>query len=170
MSEIQAKSAAQTQTQALSEWAAGYLSEIGEGIKALNVKPEELTPEEFQALANELEAWRFNEKFPGDSLAQLRWTILEEKRRVVRTLISRIIISKVEGSEKRKITPILALELPQDLETSTTRPATLNIGLLPLKMHLSEKLNGYLRHNLEFLSLGLMGSSISYRPNSGQGY
>ncbi|MCQ3980174.1 MAG: hypothetical protein DPW09_42710 [Anaerolineae bacterium] len=84
------------------------------------MKPEALTSEEFQALANELEAWRFNEKFPGDALAQLRWTILEEKRRVVRTLISRIIISKVEGSEKRKIMPILALELLQDLETSTT--------------------------------------------------
>ncbi|GIK37612.1 MAG: hypothetical protein BroJett011_14450 [Chloroflexota bacterium] len=116
--EVQAKSAARLQVQALSEWAAGYLSEIGEGIKTLNVKPEDMTPEERQALVSELEAWRFAEKFPGDELAQLRWAILEEKRRIIKTIIGRVVVSKVAGPERRKITPMLALQLPQDLEVS----------------------------------------------------
>ncbi len=117
LDETQATMAARAQIQALSEWAAQYLSEIGEGIKTLDVNPEILTPEERQALVTELEAWRFTEKFPGDEIAQLKWAILEEKRRTVRTLISRVIVSKVEGPKKRKITPILALDIPQDQES-----------------------------------------------------
>lgn len=117
LNDAQATMTAQGQAQALSEWAARYLSEIGEGIKILDVKPEEMTLKERNALAVELEAWRFAEKFPGDELAQLRWAILEEKRRTVRTLISRVIVSKTDGPQKRKITPVLALDIPlQDPE------------------------------------------------------
>ena len=43
------------------------------------------------------------------------WAILQEKRRVVRTLIDRVIIERVDGLQKRKITPIFALELPADV-------------------------------------------------------
>ncbi len=119
LDERKADVAIRQQAQALSSWAARYLSEVKAAIEVLEVDPETLTAEQRQALADELEGWRFEEKFPGDQLAQLRWAILEEKRRVVRTLIKRIIVSKVDGPKKRKVTPILALDIENGLEFLT---------------------------------------------------
>ena len=53
----------------------------------------------------------YGRDYTQDELAQLRWSILEEKQRVVHILIDRVIIERVNGPDKRKITPILALDL-----------------------------------------------------------
>lgn len=111
LEEAQGKVAARQHAEALGVWVAQYLSDIGAGVRLLNVKPETLTGEQRSALAAELDAARFSEKFPDDTLARLRWAILEEKRRVVRTLISRVVVER-QMDGKRKITPILAFDIP----------------------------------------------------------
>ena len=57
---------------------------------------------------------RLEEKYDGDRLAALRWAILEEKRRTVRMLISKILLVKDKDGTKR-IIPKLSFELPQEL-------------------------------------------------------
>jgi hypothetical protein len=104
---------AKQQAEALTDWANQYLSDINEAIQILDLDVETLPTDQQQALAVELEAWKYSEKFPDDDLAQLRWAILEEKRRVVRTLISKVIIARLPDRQ-RKITPILALDMPLD--------------------------------------------------------
>lgn len=113
LNEVKEKAGVQVQAQVLGEWAEQYLSEVGEGIRALDAKLERLAPEEYQALIVELEAWRFAERFPDDELAQLRWAMLEEKRRTVRMLVDRVIVSRTGGPEKRKITVVLNLTVPE---------------------------------------------------------
>jgi hypothetical protein len=51
------------------------------------------------------------EKFPGDERKQTGWAILEEKRRVVRALISRIVIERTPQGG-RSVTPILSVGIP----------------------------------------------------------
>ncbi len=96
----------------LSEWVSEYLEQIRAGIGALDADLATLSEGERNVLFSELEAWRFADKFPDDTAAQLKWAILEEKRRVVRTVIDRVIVGRHESGKGRKITPILAIELP----------------------------------------------------------
>lgn len=102
------------QSQLLSDWVARYLSGLRDGIEALDVNPDNLAAEERQALAEELDASQYAGRFPGDEMAQLRWAIFEEKRRTVRMLVKRVIVSRVEGPGKRKVTVVLSLELPAE--------------------------------------------------------
>lgn len=106
--------ASRERKQFLSDWAARYLSEFRTGIESLDVDPNTMTDEERRELSNELEAWQFVERFPGDDLAQLRWAIFEEKRRTVRALVKRVIVSRAEGPEKRKIVVVLDLDVPSE--------------------------------------------------------
>lgn len=119
-----AASEARRQIEDLSAWAEQYLSDIRGGVEELDTDPEKLSVEDREAWYTEIEAWRFEEKYPGDKLAQLKWAILEEKRRVVRTLISRVEVSK-EG-KVRKIDPVLSLEVP--VKSSTLEPSYLSPG------------------------------------------
>lgn len=112
LDERAAIAAAQKQAEVISNWSNQYLSEINTGIQALDVDLKTLTASQRQAIAIELEAWQFAEKFPGDELAQLRRAILEAKRRVVRALISRVIVGKGENGTGRKITPVLTFDIP----------------------------------------------------------
>jgi hypothetical protein len=119
LDERNASVAAQKQAEALSEWAKQYLTEIHDGLECLDIDPETLDNTERQALFNQLEAGRFKGKFPDSELAQLRWAILEEKRRAVRTIVKRVIVGKGENGQKRKIVPILnfQLELPSEAQS-----------------------------------------------------
>jgi len=111
--------AARKQAEALSDWASRYLSDVHAGMEALDVELETLTKVQQQELATELGAWRFEKRFPDSKLAQLRWAILEEKRRTVRTLIRRVTVGKGNNGKKRKIRPLLTLEveLPHELQS-----------------------------------------------------
>jgi hypothetical protein len=111
LDEHQAMVAAQRQIESLREWAANYLEDINEGITSLEIRIDQLTAEQFEAFYTQIEAWRFVDKFPGDRYRQLEWAIIEEKRRIGRTLIDRVIVGKSEENG-RDIKPILALEIP----------------------------------------------------------
>jgi len=90
------------------------LSGIHKGIESLDVNPQTLSERQRQALAQELEAAQYAARFPDDELAQLRWAIFEEKRHTVRTLVRWVVVSWVEGLEKRKITVVLSLDMPAE--------------------------------------------------------
>ena len=62
---------------------------------------EEISEDEFFELYQTLGAHRFEEKYNGDKIASLKWAILEEKRKIVRTLISKVLVIKEENGEKR---------------------------------------------------------------------
>ena len=82
----------------------------------MDVDLDSLNESQQDTLYTQMDAWRFEDKFPQDKLAQLKWAILEEKRRIVRLLISRVIVGKSENP-KRTINPILALDLSLDSDS-----------------------------------------------------
>jgi len=53
-------------------------------------------------------------KFEGDRLAALRWAILEEKRRTVRNIVSKVLVIKGKNKEKL-IIPSYLLPFPRTL-------------------------------------------------------
>ncbi|HUS94135.1 MAG TPA: recombinase family protein [Patescibacteria group bacterium] len=114
LDERQSMIAARKQVESLSEWTRQYLDDINAGVRALDIDTSLLYDKEIEPLYTEMEAWRYAEKFPDDRLAQLNWALLEERRRIVRTLIEKVVIGRGEDGTGRKITPILALELPVD--------------------------------------------------------
>jgi len=114
LDEVQTLLETEQQASALSEWAEQYLGDIYAGLSVLEVDVEQLLAGEFEELYAELQGWRFIEKFPESRVEQLKWAVLEEKRRVVRTLIDRVIVGRGENGEGRKITPILALDIPYE--------------------------------------------------------
>ncbi len=73
-----------------------------------------LTEQERVILYEALRADRFDRKYDGNRLAALRWAVLVEKRRTVRTLISQVLVVKDEDGGKR-IIPQLAFEVPAEL-------------------------------------------------------
>ena len=112
-SEATAATAAQAQAEELKTWVEQYLGEIHRGAVVLDVDPKMLTEENRQALYEGLEAARFEEKYEGDQEAALKWAILEEKRRVVRTLINKVLV--VKGKDKEKLViPMLAFDIPRE--------------------------------------------------------
>jgi len=96
----------------LSSWAEQYVSDVHTGPAVLDQDPAKLTPATFRELADELESYRFAETFPGDELAQLRWALFEERRRVVGTLIKKVIVARTPDGKDRTIMPSLALDVP----------------------------------------------------------
>ncbi|MBX3053142.1 MAG: recombinase family protein [Caldilineaceae bacterium] len=118
MGKYEAIQIARNQANVLTNWADQYLSNIQKGIAALEVDVETLDTTSFNALYTELSASRFSEKFPGDRKGQLKWAILEEKRKTVRTLIDKVIVGRGKDGHGRTIVPICALDLPLDLVNS----------------------------------------------------
>ncbi len=102
----------QQQTEQLKDWANQYLSNLANGLNLLETAIEEISEDEFFEIYQTLGAHRFEEKYNGDKIASLKWAILEEKRKIVRTLISKVLVIKEESGEKR-IVPILAFETPE---------------------------------------------------------
>ena len=74
------------------------LTEIQVGLTALETNARTLSKREAEALYEELQGWQFADKFPKDNVAQLNWEILEEKRRIVRTLIPKVAILRTASS------------------------------------------------------------------------
>ncbi len=101
----------QQQTEQLKDWANQYLSNLASGLRILEADLAEITENEFTDLYQFLGASRFEEKYNGDNFAALKWAILEEKRKTVRMLISKVLVTKDENGGKR-IIPQLAFELP----------------------------------------------------------
>ena len=102
---------ARQQVEAAQEYVTRYLDGLSVGLDVLDVELDTVTDEQLVPLTQEFEAWRFAEKFPGDVRKQAAWAILEEKRRIVRTLISKVIIERtVDGG--RLITPVLSIGVP----------------------------------------------------------
>ena len=115
MGKYEAIQIARDQANALTNWADQYLSNIQKGIAALEVDVEKLDTTSFNTLYVELSASMFLDKFPGDRKGQLKWAILEEKQKIVRTLIDKVIVGRGADGHGRTITPICALDLPLNL-------------------------------------------------------
>jgi len=103
----------QQQTEQLKDWANQYLSNLASGLQILEVDVAVLSGDEFADIYQALGASRFEEKYDGDSLAALKWAILEEKRRTVRMIVDKVLVVKNEDASK-KIVPLLAFELPEE--------------------------------------------------------
>jgi hypothetical protein len=103
----------QQHTEQLKDWANQYLTNLANGLRVLEIDVKELREDEYINLYQALGANRFEEKYNGDNLAALKWAILEEKRKTVRMLVSKVLIVKDENGGK-KIIPQLAFELPEE--------------------------------------------------------
>jgi hypothetical protein len=103
----------QQQTEQLKDWANQYLSNLASGLQILEVDVAVLSGDEFADIYQALGASRFKEKYDGDSIAALKWAILEEKRRTVRMIVDKVLVVKNEDASK-KIVPLLAFELPEE--------------------------------------------------------
>jgi hypothetical protein len=101
----------QQQTEQLKDWANQYLANVAEGLRILELDLNELSDSELFDLSSALGAARFEEKYDGDKFAALKWAILEEKRRTVRMLVSKVLLVRDENGGKR-IIPQLAFDLP----------------------------------------------------------
>lgn len=104
----------QQQTDQLKEWADQYLKNLAGGLRVLETDISELSEIERLNLYNSLGANRFDEKYNHDKLASLRWAVLEEKRRNVRMLVSKVLLVKDPDGSKR-IIPQLAFDIPHEL-------------------------------------------------------
>jgi site-specific DNA recombinase len=119
LDDLQATQSAKRKLRSLVDWAGEFLKDIMSGIQILEQDVAEFGPEEREALYSQLEAWRFAESSPNDKRVQLEKAILEEKRRIVRTVISRVIVGKDPSGKGRIITPEMALDVPYDHVVST---------------------------------------------------
>jgi len=101
-----------SQAEELKNWTDQYLQDIEKGLKVLDTPIQELSEIEKSNLYNGLGATKFESKYEGDKSKALAWAILEEKRRIVKTLISGVLVVKTPEDPK-KIIPQLALEVPK---------------------------------------------------------
>ena len=106
----------QQQADHLKDWANQYLANLADGLRVFETEITELNKIEKANLFKALGANRFEEKFDGDKLAALHWAILEEKRRTVRMLISKVLLVKDTDGSKR-IIPQLSFEIPNELSS-----------------------------------------------------
>jgi len=111
INELKSVAAARRQIEATQAYVTRYLDGLAIGLYSLDVDLDTLSDDQLKPLAQEFAAWRFVEKFPGDERKQIAWAILEEKRRIVRALISRIVIERTPRGG-RSVTPILSLGIP----------------------------------------------------------
>src|SRR5690606_27030343 len=71
LDERRGDAAAQRQLVAAQDWADQYLRQMGAGLETLELGPAELPEAHREYLYQDLEAWRYADKFPDDELAQL---------------------------------------------------------------------------------------------------
>jgi hypothetical protein len=117
LDERRAEMAARRQLVAAQDWADQYLTGLGASLEMLDLDPAGLEDAKRDYLYQELEAWRYADRFPDDEAAQLAWAQLEERRRVVRSLFNRIVVAPVEGKRRRDVRPVLSLGIPLDDES-----------------------------------------------------
>jgi hypothetical protein len=116
LDERRADMAARSQLAAAQDWADQYLTGVGASLEMLDLDPAGLEDEKRAYLYQELDAWRYEDKYP-DEAALLAWAQLEERRRVVRSLIGRVNIGRIKGKRQRDIKPVLSLGIPLDSES-----------------------------------------------------
>ncbi|MBC8548158.1 MAG: recombinase family protein [Anaerolineales bacterium] len=105
--------AIQNQADRLKEWANQYIRNVANGLRVLTTDISDMSDAEINHLYETLAAHRYDKKFNGDKTAALNWSILEEKRRTVRMLISQVLVVKGEDGRK-EIFPQLAFEVPEE--------------------------------------------------------
>ena len=94
LADIEAVTAARSQADTLKEWAAEYLGDISEGLALLDTPPSEIPEKTREDLFVEMGAEQFLEKFKGDREKAFSWAHLEKRRKVVSTLLRKIVISR----------------------------------------------------------------------------
>jgi site-specific DNA recombinase len=109
--EALAATAAQSQAERLKAWAETYLIDVGHALRLLETDVTTLSDKVQDKLYEKLEANRFESKYEGDKQAALKWAIFEEKRRVIKTIVSSVLVVKGSKGEKL-IIPQLVLEIP----------------------------------------------------------
>jgi hypothetical protein len=103
----------------LDIWLKKYHQSINNAIQILNTNTSAITKKNQSYLFKTLKAERFLQKFNGDKTATLNWTIVEEKRQLIRMFINKVTISK--GSIREKIiTPQLSFDIPEDVLSQIT--------------------------------------------------
>ncbi len=144
---LQATSAARKQAEALAAWARDYLTDLQAGIVLLDSDPASLNEEDWNKTWVKLEAEQYLEKYSGDKMAAMGWAMLMEKRRVVRTLIIKVVVGKKsDGSKGRDISPELAFPVlaeygslasgDQSPEYKVAPPARLRLTFTPDELNL----------------------------------
>jgi hypothetical protein len=103
----------QQQGENLKIWTDQYLKGMANGLQALQIDIYQFCEEERDGLYQTLGADRFLVKYNRDVLAALNWAIFEEKRKIVKMLVKKVIVVKGEAGEK-KIIPILTFNLPSE--------------------------------------------------------
>jgi site-specific DNA recombinase len=98
----------------LDIWLSKYHQRIDDAIQILNIDTSKITPKEQIYISRTLKADRFLKKYDGDKLAALNWTIVEEKRQLIRIFVKKVMLSKGSSSEKI-ITLQLSFNIPEDL-------------------------------------------------------
>ena len=101
-----------SQADELKQWADQYLQDVEKGLAILETPIEKMKEKDRLKIYDGLGASRFESKYEGDKFKALQWAILEEKRRIVRTLISSVLVVKTPENPKL-IIPQLALEVPK---------------------------------------------------------
>ena len=118
LGDFKALLARQGQAATLTTWTGDFLREVHAGIDALEIDVARLNDQQLAAFHAEFEASHYADKFSGGQAAQLRWAILEEKRRIVKALVEKVVVGRVAGQRERSIEVVFALEVPTDLRES----------------------------------------------------
>jgi site-specific DNA recombinase len=111
LADLEAAAAARSQAEVLKQWAAEYLEDIGQGLALLDTPPSELNEETREHLFVELGASQFLEKFEGDRKKAFAWAHLEKRRKVVSTLVRKVVVSRDKDGE-RYIAPEVVVDVP----------------------------------------------------------
>lgn len=111
LADLEAAAAARSQAEVLKQWAAEYLEDIGQGLALLDTPPSELNEETREHLFVELGADQFLEKFGDDREKAFAWAHLEKRRKVVSTLVRKVVVSLDKDGE-RHIAPEVVVNVP----------------------------------------------------------
>lgn len=111
LADLEAATAARSQASVLKEWAAEYLEDIGQGLALLDTPPSEIPEETREQLFVELGADQFLEKFKNDREKAFAWTHLEKRRKVVSTLVRKVVVH-LDKDGKRRIEPKIVVDVP----------------------------------------------------------
>lgn len=115
LADLQAATDARQQAEALRAWAEEFLGDLRRGLALLDTPAErlwrELDPERLEAVWRELEADRYLDRFDGDRERAFAWAHLEARRRLVRTLVRRVVVRRLPDGSKA-IEPEIIVDLP----------------------------------------------------------
>ena len=111
LADLEAAKAARSQAEVLRQWAAEYLEDIGLGLELLDTPPSEITEDTKEDLFVEFGADQFLEKFENDREKAFAWAHLEKRRKLVSTLVRKVVVSRDKEGERR-IEPEIVVHVP----------------------------------------------------------